>query len=267
MKALIDGDAIIFISASSADGRVYTCPDGSEHKYKKDALMSCDDPVLEYRPEPDSHAIHNARLLMEDALNFAGTNECVIYLKGETNFRDELFPDYKKNREGTRKPHHITTVRKWLEKNYETVTAEGMEVDDCLGIAQCAADDNTTVIISHDKDLDMIPGWHVRLKRGGEHDKYYITDEEGMYKFYCQVLTGDSTDNIKGLAKVGPKTAAKILSGHTPDEYAELVKAEYLSRGYSEKDYELCRDLIWILRQDPSYGQAQQTGKISQESA
>lgn len=251
MLALIDGDAITFIAASSADGRVYVCDDGSEHKYKKDALLVCTNPTLEYRPEPDSHAMHNAKLLMKDALETAGTDECVVYLKGDGNFREEIFAEYKHNRNDQRRPHHIQTVRDWLVRHYDTKFCDGVEVDDILGIVQSSLPEDT-IIVSHDKDLDMIPGWHVRLKRGGAHEKYYITPEEGMHKFWCQVLTGDATDNIAGIRGVGPKTAEKILFGMMGadyDDYEDLVLNEYTARGYSHADFERARDLIWILRE------------------
>lgn len=253
MLALIDGDAITFIAASSADGRVYVCADGSEHKYKKDALKVDPSPTLEYRPEPDAHAKHNARLLIEDALASAGTSDCVIYLKGDGNFREEIFDAYKANRENTRRPHHISTVRNYLNKHYSCAFVDGMEVDDALGIIQYNADDeDDTIIITHDKDLDMIPGWHLRIKRGGEHARYFINEPTANHIFWLQVLTGDTTDNIAGIKGVGPKTAEKMLEGmqgSSYDEYQEEVRRIYVSKGYTTEDFERARDLIWILRE------------------
>jgi 5'-3' exonuclease len=41
----------------------------------------------------------------------------------------------------------------------------------------------------------------------------FVTPEEGLLHFYTQLLTGDSSDNIKGVWKCGPVKAAKILDG------------------------------------------------------
>jgi hypothetical protein len=59
-----------------------------------------------------------------------------------------------------------------------------------------------------DKDLDQVPGPHYGYK---EHVFYDVTADEAEDAFWRQVLSGDITDNIQGLVKVGPKTAADIV--------------------------------------------------------
>ena len=69
--------------------------------------------------------------------------------------------------------------------------------------------DEACILVSIDKDLDTVPGWHYN------YDKkitYFVTPEEASYNFYYQLLVGDSSDNIKGAVGVGPAKAKKILS-------------------------------------------------------
>ncbi len=80
------------------------------------------------------------------------------------------------------------------------------------------------VIVSLDKDLDQIVGWHYNFVK---HLGYYIKPEEALVKLYTQMLTGDAADNIKGLFRVGPVKAAKII-GDTTDElelYNKVLEA------------------------------------------
>ena len=45
-----------------------------------------------------------------------------------------------------------------------------------------------------------------------------VDKESGLKFFYTQILTGDAADNIKGLYRVGPKKAEKILEGLVKEE-------------------------------------------------
>ena len=259
MKLLIDGDAIVFKAAAPADGRTYVTKEGEEFKYKKDALAATsypDDLILEYRPEPPENAMHNAKLLMDKICDTAleegwreeGEDVCV-YLKGDgSNFRKDLDPEYKRNREGMRRPFHEATVVDWLQRHYDYVMVDGQEVDDALGIAQ---DMNNTVIVSHDKDLNMVPGHHIYIAYSGELEAYVVDEETGLRQFYQQLLTGDSTDNIPGLHKIGPKTAIKLLSGtETEVEMFTTVRDKYEEKGVPEDRMITNGNLLWIRQKE-----------------
>jgi DNA polymerase-1 len=99
------------------------------------------------------------------------------------------------------------------------------------------------VIASVDKDLDQIAGWHYNfVKKIG----YNITPEEGMYRFYKQILTGDSADNIIGIRGVGPVTADKLLSEATDEmEMYAICLEQY--EGNEERVIENAR-LLWLRR-------------------
>ena len=85
--------------------------------------------------------------ISKEALDAAETDDCIIYLKGEGNFRETLAPDYKENRKDMHRPYHIPTITQWLIDNYTCSVTDGMEVDDALGIAQSQSADGDTIIV------------------------------------------------------------------------------------------------------------------------
>lgn len=135
--------------------------------------------------------------------------EFKYFLTGKTNFRYDyaVTKEYKGNRSGREKPQHLQAIRNHLIDTWGATVSEGQEADDDMSIAQYQYGDDS-IIISLDKDLDMVPGWHYNFVK---FDKYYITKEEGLHRFYTQILTGDQVDNIKGATRVGKVKAAKLL--------------------------------------------------------
>jgi len=132
------------------------------------------------------------------------------YLTGKTNFRYEVAvtQPYKGNRSKREKPQHLQALRQRLIDVWGASVSVDQEADDDMSLRQYELGDES-IIISLDKDLDMVPGWHYNFVKGV---KYYTTPEEGLYLFYRQILMGDQVDNIKGATRIGPKKAEKILS-------------------------------------------------------
>ncbi|MFN0164504.1 MAG: DNA polymerase I [Burkholderiales bacterium] len=157
---------------------------------------------------------------------------CVFDAKGPT-FRDAIFADYK----AQRAPMPEDLVRQ-IEPIHALVRAlgwpllmvEGVEADDVIGTlaSQAAAQGMETLISTGDKDLAQLVGPHVRLintmvKPGAAPE---VLDPPGVKaKFGVPperiidylTLTGDAVDNVPGVDKVGPKTAAKWIA-----EYGSL---------------------------------------------
>ena len=90
-------------------------------------------------------------------------------------------------------------------------------------------------MISYDKDLDQIPGWHYNWY----HDKMYHVEPHQANRFLaCQCLAGDMTDNIPGVKGIGPKKAELILGGPKGmSGYLENVVEAYLEKGYTFGDF------------------------------
>lgn len=185
-----------------------------------------------------------------------------IYLSGKQNFRDNIYSEYKANRRGKEKPVHYTTIRDYLINHWKAKIVEGYEADDLVSIAQCkdlyfenymkSPEEAQTVIVSLDKDLNTVPGWHYNTNSG---KKYWVTELEAMRSFYKQMITGDPVDNIPGLSKKAPKR--RTYKTDPLDEYEDISSmCGYVIDGYVEEfgdaweeQYTLNEKLLWILRE------------------
>jgi len=166
--------------------------------------------------------------------------EYLAALKAPTNFRDDLYPDYKKHRKN--KPNGNVTVQLlrdlWLEKDERAILAHGREADDYLRIwaKEVESVGGKYIIGSIDKDLRCIEGLHYNLKT---NELTTVTPYDALKLYYEQLLKGDPTDNIPGLPRVGDIRAAEILSACTTEEefQEEVILAYMNSYGDDWEDY------------------------------
>lgn len=156
-------------------------------------------------------------------------------------FRHELFKEYK----GTRKPmpeelREQVPVMKEVLKSMGICTVEkaGLEADDILGtLAKRGEKEGMEVaLVSGDRDLLQIASDHIKIRipktKGGktEIEDYYASDVQEAYQvtpvqfIELKALMGDSSDNIPGVPKVGPKTATDLMVqyGSLDNIYAHL---------------------------------------------
>ena len=162
-------------------------------------------------PEPEAFAIQilntKVRNIIEAVEKSEGPMNRAMYLTGKGNFRERIatVKPYKGNRANTPKPIHYDLLREYMiDKG--AILVEGWEADDQVSIDSRAYFD--PVIATIDKDLDQIPGRHYDyLKK----TFYTVDEEEALWMFYRQILSGDSVDNIPGLPRIGMKTAQKWL--------------------------------------------------------
>lgn len=191
------------------------------------ALLDAD--ILVYRigfaseKEDEKYAKARVTEFVTDTVYFdLDCEDYEAWITGAGNFRYEvaITAPYKGNRKAP-KPKHYQAIRKHLQAMGAEVT-EGVEADDAIAMRATELQDKCW-IVSIDKDLDQIQGWHYNFVT---RTKYYITKEEGLRRFYKQILTGDRIDNIIGIRGIGPKKAEKILADKlTPKAmYDECVK-------------------------------------------
>jgi DNA polymerase-1 len=159
------------------------------------------------------------RLVIDDKPDYFAV---VFDAPGKT-FRDAWYADYKANR--TAMPDDLT---RQIEPIYELVRAHGwpllmiagVEADDVIGTLarEASAAGISTTISTSDKDLAQLVAPDVTLVNTMTNE---TLDHEGVVaKFGVRpdqvvdllTLTGDAIDNVPGVAKVGPKTAAKWLA-------------------------------------------------------
>lgn len=205
--------------------------------------------------EPLAFCLHIVKDRIATILAESGCTEHTIYLThpGESS-REEVFPEYKANRDTSHKPYWFAEIHEYLVTNLGAVySTPGDEADDAMGIAQGEAPPNTTVICSKDKDLDMIVGWHYnwsKTKRGA--GCYYVDELDADRFFYKQLLTGDGTDNIPGMYKRLGIKASKKYTGPIDemDNVVDMYKHVLATYENDREFISLIGKLLWIKRQE-----------------
>ena len=192
MRALIDGDIVVYRGAASAE------------------------------KEEQWVALARADQMIQDILADTGSDSYSVYLTGTDNFRREIAPSYKANRPDER-PAHWQAVREFLVTHHKAEICNGHEADDQLGIQQ-DKERGTTVICSIDKDLLQIPGRHYNFVKKTFQE---VGIDEGLEHLYLQSLVGDRSDNIIGVAGIGPVKAAQALDGLLPEEWYDKCRELY----------------------------------------
>ncbi len=156
----------------------------------------------------------------------------VVFDARGKNFRHDLYPDYKANR-----PPMPEDLAPQIEPIHRIVEAMGLpllivpevEADDVIGtLANEATHKGIDVVVSTgDKDMAQLVSPHVTLintmtetvtDRQGVIDKFGVTPEQIVDYL---ALVGDTVDNIPGVEKCGPKTAAKWLQSY--DDLDNLI--------------------------------------------
>ncbi|MDP3519981.1 MAG: DNA polymerase I [Hydrogenophaga sp.] len=152
---------------------------------------------------------------------------CVFDASGPT-FRDAIYPQYKAQRSPMPDDlrSQIAPIHEVVRRlGWPVLNVPGVEADDVIGtLAVIAARQGIQVVISSgDKDLSQLVNEHITIidtMSGKRRDIAGVTTEFGVPPALMvdyQTLVGDAVDNVPGVEKVGPKTAAKWLG-----EYGSL---------------------------------------------
>ncbi len=158
----------------------------------------------------------------------APTHVAVIFDKGSHTFRNDLYDQYKANREAMPedlRPQMPLTRDATRAFNIACEEIEGFEADDIIATlaVQARALGGRCTIISSDKDMMQLVGDGVemfdamknkRIDRDGVHEKFGVYPERVVD---VQALAGDSVDNVPGAPGIGIKTAALLIN-----EYGDL---------------------------------------------
>ena len=228
MKALIDGDIIVYRCAFAAESTRYTLV-GSESgivigqfdsakeykEYASKEQLEDYDVERERVVRPLSHALQNVVTTMDSLRAKLNPEEMYVILSDGIGFRGDIatIKKYKGNRDDAPKPEWYEETRQFLVDNYGALVYQSVEADDVLAL--CQGPD--TCIVSIDKDLLQVPGRHYNWVNDA---RKIVKPEVGIRKLYEQVLTGDSTDNIPGIRGIGPKTATRMLKDVEPTKKA-----------------------------------------------
>lgn len=204
---LLDGDIILYRSA-------FACKEMSNWSDVKDYIWK----------------------FMTELCNDLDTSKYIGFLQGKGNFRNEIATqaEYKGNRKSKPKPFWFFNIRQHLMDSYDFHIIDGMETDDALTILHNRLKNEHPVICSIDKDLLQSPGKHYNFNT---QEMTVATDEMALYLLATQIIVGDSTDNIKGLHRIGPKKAEAILANRLSSRNLDTALAAYVTY-YTDKEGE-----------------------------
>lgn len=184
---------------------------------------------------------------IDEIMETLGTKRIRAAFSGSNNFRKLLSPAYKANRKDKRLPVAYRALSEWMIAEYDGFRKTGIEADDVLGIWQTKAAPLSTVIVSGDKDMATIPGFHFNWLK--DHGLRKVTPTEAARFHMMQTLMGDAADNIPGLPGCGPVRAEKILGTESdPTMMWELVCDAYIAKGLNPDDALLNARLTRILQ-------------------
>ena len=164
------------------------------------------------------------KIIEEEKPNFLAV---AFDLKAPT-FRHKIYPEYKGTRKGMPEElrEQVPVMKEVLKSmGILIMEKEGLEADDILGtFAKKAQEQGLEVaLVSGDRDLLQIADEHIKIRipktKSGrtEVEDYYAKDViEAMQVTPVQfielkALMGDTSDNIPGVPKVGPKTATDLM--------------------------------------------------------
>ena len=191
--------------------------------------------------------IRAAKRIFKEELNKIAqeldSDDFLLCFSSSNNFRKDLNPTYKSGRKKTRKPLGYASFVAFLKEVMPSITRDGLEADDVLGILATQPDNiGKCIVVSDDKDLKTIP---CKLYRPHARERLDVTEAEADKWFLTQTLTGDSTDGYAGCPTIGAKRAETILG---PRPAWQQVEAAYIQQGLTYDDALLQARMARILR-------------------
>lgn len=199
------------------------------------------------------YGFFNGLNYVRNELNADESDLIVVFDGGKSEHRMKLYPDYKMNR-GNQKTvdeqlsyaYQLNQIRLGLaHQGIRYAVAPGVEADDIIGILSFEYQADRVVIYSGDHDFYQLITTNVSVMdpKAGILDAAYMEKTYGPHYFAKfmeeKALTGDSSDNIKGIQGIGEVRAkvvtqhADFFNGHwktkgeiTPQVQKYLLKAE-----------------------------------------
>ncbi len=213
-------------------------------------------PLLANQDGLYTNAIYGFTNMMVKIINdIKPTHMVVAFDAAHRTFRNDIYEAYK----GTRKPmpeelrSQIAPLKEMLvAMNIKILDQLGIEADDIIGTLAKRFDGNEIIIVTGDRDtLQLIsPSTSIYFTKKGLTD-IKIMDAQALKEEYgiapasivdLKALQGDSSDNIPGVAGIGPKTALELIQEYaTIDKlYKNLDKVKPSLREKLEKGKESC---------------------------
>ena len=214
--ALIDADKVKYVVAYKIYQDVQKIERGELQIFLKE------DPVIKYTKQ----WISDFLLRIEDPMIFCFSAPSSSTFRCNVAFEKQYKGNRKKDyTEYDGKLQDMANSMKYIVDNYVSLVTTDLEADDILSMLQ---DPDNTYIISNDKDLKTVPGYHYDYAL---NNIKLIPPKDALYFLATQMITGDTTDSIPGLPGYGPVAAEKILAQcRKPSEYIARVLHEYQTK-------------------------------------
>lgn len=201
---LVDADIVAFKFASA-----------KQQKFDFDGDGDC---AIEPNYE---EAIEGVKEYLEDLAVHLQADDIIICLTDpDYEFRKELYPGYKSNRDPSKKPQALMDIKEWFKSHYRTYQKPGLEADDCMGILATHPTliRGEKIIVSEDKDMQTVPGLHYNPAKDKKPRRIKQLDADRFHLW--QTIVGDTCDGYPGAYGVGPKSpeAKAVLAARTVKE-------------------------------------------------
>jgi DNA polymerase-1 len=196
--------------------------DGSSYVYRAFHAAPAVAELTTSRGEPTGAMLVVLNMLNKLVKDFHPPRIAIVFDAPGRTFRDELFAEYKAQRPGM--PDELRAqvgplLAMIQAQGLPLLREPGVEADDVIGTLACraAAAGQQVLISTGDKDMAQLVSESItlintmtdsRLDREGVKLKFDVYPEQ-MIDYLA--LIGDTSDNIPGIDKVGPKTGAKLL--------------------------------------------------------
>lgn len=215
--ALIDADYVKYIVAS----KIYKDLQQKQLNGQIDIFIK-EDPAIHYTKE----WVSNFFSKIKDPIIFCFSGKSYNTFRANVAFEREYKGNRKKDySDYPGKLEDMMKAAKYIIENYTSLIYDDLEADDIVSFLQ---DYDNTYIVSNDKDLKQVPGWHYNFSTNNISE---ITNEMAIYNLCYQLIIGDTTDSIVGLKGKGEKFAIDFLSKLKPTQYIgetmKLYQKEY----------------------------------------
>jgi len=200
--AILDGDIIVYRAAYWADAEGI---DDLPQRIKRD--------VRNWTPD--------------------GVDKVIIAMScpREENYRRDFWTPYKAHRDDLKRPDSMGYAIECIyDTDHPARCVDRLEADDLIGMMVSSG---RAIGVTVDKDLRQVPGWHWNPDK--EDSPIEIVQKDADHFFYQQWMTGDSTDNIWGLWRIGPKKADKFLEFVDDDERDQTIMDLYETEDWDKR--------------------------------
>ncbi len=136
----------------------------------------------------------------------------ICFLTVGRGFRYDIYSEYKANRKKLEKPLYFTDIRNYIMEKYQAFCGDQLEADDLLNICyneMIGKKDIEVTRVSPDKDILNLKGFNYNPNKP-ELGLILNSKEKADLYFWTSMITGDTSDNIKGIPGKGIKYAEKI---------------------------------------------------------